>query len=490
MKKLLIFIFVLCISSMLYAAQTTYNIESDTKRTIFNGIIANDTELYSIKADKTNVLEKTNTTAYIPTTDYNPATKKYVDDGLAAKQDVNENLTDLVNGAISPTLVSQDSTHRFTTDTEKSTWNAKQNALGFTPVPNTLTINNYSLTGNLSLTKSDVGLGNVDNTTDLNKPISTLTQSALDLKATTTAIAINNGIGLNNGSTYTNYGSLTDDTLNELFSAIDSSFGTLFGNSHVAVTIGTANGLSLSTQAISLDLVDTDSSGAMSFSDYNFLRSIDTESELKSLYNLEIGTDIQAYNSYLSQLSGLTPLANSFIGWNSEGNSLENKTTIDNAKYLTPDKSVGEPGLSFMYEANSTDTNGNGWIGPTNATKNIFLKLEDETASVGQTLVVSNIAIDQTINTPIGNITADIWTLITGESSAAVSDDLYSPAWDGVTTIGASKNALYDKISALETQVTDMIAAFSAAGLNSFSFDPVTTFPLYSNTATPSIFTQ
>lgn len=37
--------------------------------------------------------------------------------------------------------------------------------------------------GNYSLTKADVGLANVDNTSDLNKPISTATQTALDLKA-------------------------------------------------------------------------------------------------------------------------------------------------------------------------------------------------------------------------------------------------------------------------------------------------------------------
>jgi hypothetical protein len=36
---------------------------------------------------------------------------------------------------------------------------------------------------NLNLVKADVGLGNVDNTTDLNKPISTATQTALNLKA-------------------------------------------------------------------------------------------------------------------------------------------------------------------------------------------------------------------------------------------------------------------------------------------------------------------
>ena len=34
-----------------------------------------------------------------------------------------------------------------------------------------------------SVTKSQVGLSNVDNTSDINKPISTATQTALDLKA-------------------------------------------------------------------------------------------------------------------------------------------------------------------------------------------------------------------------------------------------------------------------------------------------------------------
>ena len=37
----------------------------------------------------------------------------------------------------------------------------------------------------LAITKSDVGLANVDNTSDVNKPISTATQTALDLKANT-----------------------------------------------------------------------------------------------------------------------------------------------------------------------------------------------------------------------------------------------------------------------------------------------------------------
>lgn len=44
------------------------------------------------------------------------------------------------------------------------------------------TVNGQPLSGNVTLTKSDVGLGNVDNTSDVNKPISTLQQAALDGK--------------------------------------------------------------------------------------------------------------------------------------------------------------------------------------------------------------------------------------------------------------------------------------------------------------------
>lgn len=39
--------------------------------------------------------------------------------------------------------------------------------------------------GILSTSKTEIGLGNVDNTSDVNKPISTATQTALDLKAST-----------------------------------------------------------------------------------------------------------------------------------------------------------------------------------------------------------------------------------------------------------------------------------------------------------------
>jgi len=47
----------------------------------------------------------------------------------------------------------------------------------------TQTLTNKTITSPSGLVKADVGLGNVDNTSDANKPVSTAAQSALDLKA-------------------------------------------------------------------------------------------------------------------------------------------------------------------------------------------------------------------------------------------------------------------------------------------------------------------
>ena len=119
-------------------------------------------------------------------------------------------------------------------------------------------------------------------------------------------ISDSTAIGLTTGDNYTNYGSATDDSLNEMFSAID----TAFGNIHSPVTLGTANGLSLSTQELSLGLATNSVNGAMSSSWITFLESIDTELEFKTLYNLEAGVDYQAYSTILSIYGGINPSSN------------------------------------------------------------------------------------------------------------------------------------------------------------------------------------
>lgn len=52
-------------------------------------------------------------------------------------------------------------------------------------VPTTTTINGHALTGNIAVTTSDIGLGNVNNTSDADKPVSTATQTALNAKQNT-----------------------------------------------------------------------------------------------------------------------------------------------------------------------------------------------------------------------------------------------------------------------------------------------------------------
>jgi len=86
-------------------------------------------------------------------------------------------------------------------------------------VPKTTTINGHALSGNVSVTATDVGLGSVDNTADADKPISDLTQAALDLKLTSAdTIYLSNRIDTNkavldNGASFTSvfhYDSSTD----------------------------------------------------------------------------------------------------------------------------------------------------------------------------------------------------------------------------------------------------------------------------------------
>lgn len=71
-----------------------------------------------------------------------------------------------------------------------------------------------------NVTKAQVGLGNVDNTSDLNKPISTATQSALDGKVPNTRTVNNKALSSDITLTYTDVNALPDTTtINDLTTA-------------------------------------------------------------------------------------------------------------------------------------------------------------------------------------------------------------------------------------------------------------------------------
>jgi hypothetical protein len=99
-----------------------------------------DTNFANLNADKaevTTVLTKTNVTVYSPSSDYHPATKLYVDTAataITAALDPNGYNTDAFaranhTGTQAATTIVEDTTHRFATDAEKTTWNAKEPAI-------------------------------------------------------------------------------------------------------------------------------------------------------------------------------------------------------------------------------------------------------------------------------------------------------------------------------------------------------------------------
>lgn len=83
--------------------------------------------------------------------------------------------------------ITEGSTHLFLTTAERDILDdtsgvntGDQDLSGL--VPTTRTVNGHALSSNVTVTKGDLGLGNVDNTADADKPISDDTQDALDDK--------------------------------------------------------------------------------------------------------------------------------------------------------------------------------------------------------------------------------------------------------------------------------------------------------------------
>lgn len=108
-----------------------------------------------------------------------------------------------------------------------------------------------------SLTKADVGLGNVDNTSDEEKPISTATQAALDKKQASLTVtqlnAVNSGITSGKVSTYDGYQAKIDAKYtkpadgipkDDLASDVQTSLGKANTalQTHQTITTGSANG--------------------------------------------------------------------------------------------------------------------------------------------------------------------------------------------------------------------------------------------------------
>jgi hypothetical protein len=109
--------------------------------------------------------------------------------------------------------------------------------------------------GNVNITKGNIGLGNVDNTSDANKPISTAQQAALNSKQNITDNSLNttnkNIPGaineINSNLTSNNLGARTNLTFNQNFTTPSDGYIYLFCNSNNDVVSGFVRGADNST---------------------------------------------------------------------------------------------------------------------------------------------------------------------------------------------------------------------------------------------------
>jgi hypothetical protein len=128
------------------------------------------------------------------------------------------------------------------------------------------------------VTKSQVGLGNVDNTSDSNKPISTATQTALNIKLDKSSIVDNLTSTSTTAPLSANQGKVLNDRIsflnplfsNELFNAVDSSFTTITDQ----YTVKTPGGYRIYLRSSCSGVLSTSGSFNLFRKSSNFVESI------------------------------------------------------------------------------------------------------------------------------------------------------------------------------------------------------------------------
>jgi cytoskeletal protein CcmA (bactofilin family) len=118
------------------------------------------------------------------------ATKTYADSAVSTHQSDSTNIHGIADTANLVTLAgTQTLTNKTialgsnTVSGTKAQFNSAMTDADFATLAGTETLTNKTITSPAGLVKADVGLGNVDNTSDAGKPVSTATQTALNLKA-------------------------------------------------------------------------------------------------------------------------------------------------------------------------------------------------------------------------------------------------------------------------------------------------------------------
>lgn len=173
------------------------------------------------------------------------------------------------------------------------------------------------------IVKGDVGLGNVDNTSDASKPVSTATQTALDAKVTGPASVTDDLPAIFDGITGKLIKSKTYAAFKTLLSLVkgDVGLGNVDNTSDVNKPVSTAQAAAdaavlAATQPLDSDL--TTIAGLTPTTD-NMIQSVSgvwasrTPAQVKTALGLVIGTNVQAQGPTLDTLEALSLVAGDIL---------------------------------------------------------------------------------------------------------------------------------------------------------------------------------
>lgn len=141
-----------------------------------------------------------------------------------------------------------------TADMDKPISTASQNAIN--TVSQTLSVHKVNTSNPHNVTKSQVGLGNVDNTADLNKPVSTAQQTAINARVAKADIADNLTTDDATKVLSAKQGKKIKDTLDGLPNAYATTISVSYASSTGVITVKLKdeNGNTLSTDTVDLPL--------------------------------------------------------------------------------------------------------------------------------------------------------------------------------------------------------------------------------------------
>jgi hypothetical protein len=312
-----------------------------------------------------------------------------------------------------------------------------------------------------NLTKSDIGLSNVDNTSDANKPVSTAQQDALDLKVAIADIVNNLTSTSTTQPLSAAQGKALKDLIDNINAVLQSDDATLDELQEIVDFIK-LNRSDLDTLGISsiaglqnaLDgKVDKISGKGLSTEDY-------TTAEKNKLAGIAAGAQVNTVTSVAGKTGAVT-LAKSDVGLGNVDNTTDSAKSVLEATRFTTARTIN--GTSFNGTANITTSNW-GTARTINGTS-VNGSANVTTANWGTARTLTVGATGKSVNGS-GNVA---WTLA---EIGAADRNLTLTGGDGVNTIG---NLTANRTISVDATVVRTSGDQTINGVKTFGSAPLST---------------